>query len=51
MLILVALCATLAVNLHISIDVRERLWQLWPFVLVAAGVLLVLQALSGRRAR
>ncbi|HKD16654.1 MAG TPA: hypothetical protein VKG23_02210 [Thermoanaerobaculia bacterium] len=50
-LIVVALCAAVAANLHISIGLRERLWQLWPFVLVVAGVLLVLQALSGRRAR
>ena len=50
-LIGVALCATLATNLHISVGLYDRLWQLWPFVLVVAGVLLVLQALSGRRAR
>jgi hypothetical protein len=50
-LIVVALCATLADNLHISVRLTERLWQLWPFVLVAAGALLVLQAFSGRRAR
>lgn len=50
-LIVVALCATLATNLHISLRLQERLWQLWPFVLVVAGVLLVFQALSGRRAR
>jgi len=50
-LIVVAIGATLATNLHISIDLRERLWQLWPFVLVVVGVLLVFQALSGKRAR
>jgi hypothetical protein len=48
-LIVVALCATLATNLHISLGLYERLWQLWPFALVAVGVLLVLQALSRRR--
>jgi hypothetical protein len=50
-LIVVAIAATLATNLHISIGLRERLWQLWPFVLLVAGVLLVFQALSGKRAR
>jgi hypothetical protein len=49
-LIVVAVCATLATDLHISIGMYEKLWQLWPFALVAAGVLLVLQSLSRRRA-
>jgi hypothetical protein len=50
-LIVVAIVATVATNLHISLGLRERLWQLWPFVLVVVGVLLVFQALSGKRAR
>lgn len=50
-LIVVAIGATLATNLHISIGLREQLWRLWPFVLLVAGVLLVFQALSGKRAR
>ncbi len=49
-LVAIALCAALAVNLHISIGLWDRLWQLWPFALVAAGALLVLQAFAGRRA-
>ena len=50
-LVVVALCATLTTNLHISVGLYDRLWQLWPFVLVVVGVLLVFQALSGKRAR
>jgi len=50
-LVVVALCATLATNLHISVGLYDKLWQLWPFVIVAIGALLVLQALSSHRAR
>ncbi|HTR03125.1 MAG TPA: hypothetical protein VMN82_08010 [Thermoanaerobaculia bacterium] len=50
-LVAIALLAVLATNLNVSFDLYDRLWRLWPFALVGAGILLVFQALAGRRAR
>ncbi|HTY43540.1 MAG TPA: hypothetical protein VMH79_16865 [Thermoanaerobaculia bacterium] len=50
-LVAIALFAVLSTNLHLSIDLYDRLWRLWPFALVGAGILLVFQALAARRAR
>lgn len=49
LLVAIALVTAVSANLRIPETVFESLWRLWPFALVAAGVLLVLQAVRGRK--
>ncbi len=48
-LVAIALAAALSENLHFPEMLFDVAWRLWPWALVAAGVLLVAQSLSGRR--
>lgn len=49
-LIAIAVITALAGNLRIPERLYDSLWRFWPFVLVAAGLLLVVRAFRGRRA-
>jgi hypothetical protein len=50
-IVLVAIAAATAIsqNIHIPENLHEIAWRLWPWALVAAGVLLVVQGMRGRR--
>ena len=48
-LIAIALVTAISGNLRIPDAVFDAAWRLWPFALVAAGVLLVLQAARRRK--
>lgn len=48
-LVTIALVTALSANLRIPEAFFDAAWRLWPFVLVAAGALLVLQAIRGRK--
>jgi hypothetical protein len=48
-LIGIALVTAIGANFRLPEAVFDTAWRLWPFVLVAAGVFLVLQALRRRR--
>jgi hypothetical protein len=47
-LIIIALVTALSQNLVIPVSFYDAAWRLWPFALVAAGVILVLQAARKR---
>jgi hypothetical protein len=47
-LVTIALVTALSANLTIPESFYDLAWRLWPFALVAAGVVLVLQALRSR---
>jgi hypothetical protein len=48
-LVTIAAVTALSANLRIPESVYESLWRFWPFALVAAGAVLVLQAIRGRK--
>jgi MYXO-CTERM domain-containing protein len=48
-LVTIAVAAALARNLRMPESLYDAAWRLWPWVLVAAGVILVLQAARARR--
>ncbi|HEY1251177.1 MAG TPA: hypothetical protein VGH97_08285 [Thermoanaerobaculia bacterium] len=48
-LVAIALCAVLSENLRVPEAFAEALWRLWPWVIVAAGVVLVVRALAVRK--
>lgn len=45
----IAVATALTANVHFPESFFDSLWRFWPFALVAAGVLLVAQALRGRK--
>lgn len=49
-LVAIAAAAALATNLRVPETVVDALWSLWPWALVAAGVILVVQGMRRRRA-
>jgi peptidoglycan/LPS O-acetylase OafA/YrhL len=48
-LVAIALVTAVSANLRLPEELYDSLWRFWPFVLVAAGAILVFQALRGRR--
>ena len=50
-LVAIALAVALSESLQVPDALYDAAWRLWPFALVAAGVILVLQAVRGRRAQ
>ena len=48
-LVAIALVAAISVNLRVPEAFAEALWRLWPWVIVAAGVVLVIRALAVRK--
>jgi membrane-bound ClpP family serine protease len=48
-LVTIAVLATLSENLHVPESFADALWRLWPWVIVAAGVALVVRALAMRK--
>jgi hypothetical protein len=48
-LVAIALATAAAENLRLPESVAELAWSLWPWALVAAGAILVLQALRARK--
>jgi len=48
-LVAIAVVTALASNVRIPPSVYDALWRFWPFALVAAGLLLLVQALRGKR--
>ena len=50
-LVAIAVITALAVNVHIPETLYDSVWRFWPFVLVAAGLMLVVSAFRKRRAR
>ena len=48
-LVAIAGITALAGNVRIPPGLYDALWRFWPFALVAAGLLLVIQAFRGRR--
>lgn len=48
-LVAIAAATALSENLHFPETLLEVAWRLWPWALLAAGVLLVVQGLRGRR--
>jgi len=48
-LVTIAVVTALASNVRIPQALYDAVWRFWPFALVAAGVLLVVQAFRGRR--
>jgi hypothetical protein len=49
-LIVIALAAALASNFRLPEAAYDAAWRLWPFAVVAAGVILVLQAVRRQKA-
>lgn len=49
-LVAIALVTALSENLRVPDAFYDAAWRLWPFALVAAGMILVLQAVRRRRA-
>jgi hypothetical protein len=45
----IALVTAVSENVHVPQAFSEALWRLWPWVIVAVGVLLVVRALAVRR--
>jgi protein-S-isoprenylcysteine O-methyltransferase Ste14 len=45
----IALVAAVSVNLRVPEAFAEALWRLWPWVIVAAGAVLVIRALAVRK--
>jgi hypothetical protein len=48
-LVAIALVTAISENLRVPEAFSEALWRLWPWVIVAAGVVLVVRALAVRR--
>lgn len=48
-LIGIALVAAVAQNLSIPENLQDAAWRLWPWALIAAGAILVVQAVRSRR--
>jgi len=48
-LVTIALATALAENFRFPYSLYDLAWRLWPWVLVAAGVVLVLQAVRARK--
>jgi hypothetical protein len=48
-LVAIALSALVAENLRFPFELSDALWRLWPWVIVAAGAVLVVRALAARR--
>lgn len=48
-LVAIAVLTALAGNMRIPPALYDALWRFWPVVLVAAGILLVVSALRGRK--
>ena len=48
-LVLIALVAAVAQNLSIPETLQDAAWRLWPWALIAAGAILVVQAMRSRR--
>jgi hypothetical protein len=49
LLVAIALFAALSENVRVPEAAAEALWNLWPWVIVAAGAILVVRALAMRR--
>ncbi len=49
-LVVIALVTALSENLSIPETLYDAAWRLWPFGLIAAGTVLVIQAVRGRKA-
>jgi len=48
-LVAIALVTAVSANLRLPESLYDVLWRFWPFVLVAGGLILVMQAARGRR--
>ena len=48
-LVSIALATAISMNLRVPDAFAEALWRLWPWVIVAAGVVLVIRALAVRK--